>query len=283
MIEDSKTNFLYLADSLKKKEYSEFLVRFEIVLNENNIPFKYLPNTKDIWAVDYMPIQVKKDYFIQFKYYPDYLSEYRETISNVDAICKNINVKTEKSKLIVDGGNIVRSPDKIIMCDKVFHENKNIPERDLIKQLRELFQVDKLFFVPWDTNDFIGHADGMVRFIDSDTVLINDYFENPEFQTNFKISLYNAGLDWIELPYNPPNDPTYVSARGLYLNFLHMHQSIIMPTFKSKIDDKAIRVLEEVFKGQTIKTIESNEIAREGGVLNCITWNILQNPDILTI
>ncbi len=192
-------------------------------------------------------------------------------------ICKAIKVKPEKSKLIVDGGNIVRTSDKVIMCDKVFHENKDIPEKTLIKQLKDLFQVDKLVFIPWDTDDFTGHADGMVRFIDNDTVLINDYMKDkPEFHKSFRMSLYNAGIDWIELPYNPPIDPTFVSARGLYLNYLQMSQAIIMPTFKSTFDDKAYKILEDIFKGKIIKTVESSKIAREGGVLNCISWNIKQ-------
>ena len=53
-----------------------------------------------------------------------------------------------------------------------------------------------------------------------------------------------------------------------------MKQAIIIPTFGNKYDEKAIRVLEEVFMGKTTRTVESNEIAEGGGVLNCITWNI---------
>lgn len=109
------------------------------------------------------------------------------------------------------------------MCDKVFYENKNLSEKDVIKQLKELFQVEKLFFVPWDIYDFTGHADGMVRFIDNDTVLINDYLkENAEFQRCFRMSLHNAGLNWIELPYNTVDNPKSISAKGLYLNYLQM-------------------------------------------------------------
>ncbi|MBA7569609.1 hypothetical protein ES708_11350 [subsurface metagenome] len=59
------------------------------------------------------------------------------------------------------------------------------------------------------------------------------------------------------------------------VNLLKLCYRSLMPTFKTKIDDKAYKVLEEVFRGQPIETVESNEIAREGGVLNCITWNIL--------
>jgi len=277
MIHDSITNFLWLADSLQKKEYSVFLDRFDKVLVESGIPYKFLPGTKDIWAVDYMPVQISADIFVQFHYNPDYLQSKTQlkTISNADSICKSINLTTKKSKLVVDGGNVIRTTDAVIMCDKVFKENSNISEKELIKQLQDTFEVDKLFFVPWDKSDFTGHADGMVRFVDSNTVLINDYsHEKPEFQRAFRMSLHNAGFDWIELPYNPYENKPSSSAEGIYLNYLHMKQAIIIPTFKRKEDDEAVKILELVFKGQTIATVDSNEIAKKGGILNCITWNI---------
>ena len=73
MITDIETNFLYLADSLKNKEYSAFCERFENKLKENNIDYDFLEGTKDIWAVDYMPVQITKEKFVQFTYDPDYL------------------------------------------------------------------------------------------------------------------------------------------------------------------------------------------------------------------
>jgi agmatine deiminase len=278
MITDNQTNKLFLSDLLPDR-HPKFFKEIEGLLSKYKIDVEFLPNTKDIWAVDYMPVQISKDKFVQFTYKPDYLMEtkkLRETISDVDSVCKAINLTTIKSNLIVDGGNVSKTTDKVIMCDKVFHENKHISERDLIKELKELFEVDKLYFVPWDTDDFTGHSDGMVRFINKDTVLINDYSkQDGAFQRCFRMSLHNAGLDWVEIPYNPPyDDPELISAKGLYINYLQMEQAVIMPTFKSKFDDKAYRVLEEVFKGQTIATIDGNEVAKEGGILNCITWNI---------
>ena len=53
-----------------------------------------------------------------------------------------------------------------------------------------------------------------------------------------------------------------------------MEQAIIVPIFKSKNDDKAIKIIEQVFKGYTIIPVESNTLADEGGILNCISWNI---------
>jgi len=277
MITDIQTDKLYLSDCLPNSQ-PKFFPRFKKVLDENNIDIYWIPDTKDIWAVDFMPIQVDNDRFVQFRYNPDYLQDrlWRQTISNVDLICKKLNIAPKKSKLIVDGGNIVKWKDKVIMCDKVFYENKKYSEKEIIKELKELFKVEKLYFVPWDINDFTGHADGMVRFINSDKVLINDYFGGDKnYEINFKMSLHNAGLEWIELPYYPQNDSTMISARGLYLNFLQMEQAIIVPTFKIKHDEKALRIFGDVFKGQTVVKVDSNELADEGGILNCITWNIV--------
>ena len=71
---------------------------------------------------------------------------------------------------------------------------------------------------------------------------------------------------------NKTND----QANGDYINYLQMENTVIIPTFGIKEDDLAVRQLETIFAGQTITTINSNEIANDGGILNCITWNILK-------
>lgn len=277
MIPDKQTNFLYLADTLPKN-YSNFFRQFEKVLNDSNINFQLLPNTKDVWAVDYMPIQIDKDSFVQFIYNPDYLRDtikWSKTISDVDIICKQINLLPKKSNIVVDGGNVTRTTDKVIMCDKIFTENPNIKEKNLIRELQELFQVDKLIFIPTHPIDFTGHADGMVRFYDSNTVLINDYSrETMEFQLKFRLALHNAGLNYIEIPYNPYDNKKDEHANGEYINFLQMQQAIIIPTFGIKEDDVVIKQFEQLFSGQRIATVDGNDLAFDGGILNCITWNI---------
>lgn len=179
----------YLRDKLKKwlaiskpinsiwrtvflRSSRNFFQRLEIVLNRCNIPFEFLLNTKDIWAVDYMPVQISRSNFIQFVYNPDYLQgkKYQKQFLMLIAYLKSIGITTKKSGLKLDGGNISRTKDVVLMCDKVFSENKNISEKELINQLKDLFEVDKLFFVPWDKKDTIGHVDGMARFINDYTV-----------------------------------------------------------------------------------------------------------------
>jgi agmatine deiminase len=163
------------------------------------------------------------------------------------------------------------------MTDKVFYENPTY-ERNrkvLIKKLEDLFQVDKVYFVPQQPHDFTGHTDGMVRFLDDNTVIINDYAkEDKAFKRAFLIALDNAGLDYIEIPYNPYNNKKDSQANGIYINYLQMEGVVILPVFGQKEDELAVKQFETLFKGYRIETVDSNEIAKKGGILNCITWNI---------
>jgi agmatine deiminase len=239
-----------------------------------------LPKTKDVWTVDYMPIQIDKNTFIQFVYNPDYLrstKKWSKTISDVESICRAININPQKANIILDGGNVTRTTDKVIMCDKVFTENPNISEKRLIKELQLLFQVEKLIFVPTHPSDFTGHSDGIVRFYDSDTVLINDYSkEDISFQLQLRLALHNAGMDYIEIPYNPYNNKKDYHANGEYINFLQMQQAVIIPVFGLQEDELAVKQFEQIFAGKTVATIDGNDLGYDGGVLNCITWNILK-------
>ena len=281
MIIDKATNFLYLSDLLPFK-YPGFWGRFEKILKECNVEYGLLPATKDVWAVDFMPVQVRDNHFVQFSYNPDYLqtAHYRKTISDVDAICRAINISPQKSPIVLDGGNVIKWEHTVIMTDKVFKENKNVDRDDLIYMLCDLFELHKLYFIPEYPNDFTGHADGMIRFLNEDTVLINDCTrESPEFKFLFLQAIRKAGLKYIEVPYAPSLVSKY-SAKGVYLNFLEMDGLIFLPVFNIKQDEIAIKLFEELFQGYTIKTIESNELAVHGGVLNCIGWNIKNKIDL---
>jgi agmatine deiminase len=276
MVIDKETNFLYLADCLPQKQ-PVFYKIFEKILRENKIQFDLLPRTKDIWAVDYMPIQVNREKFVQFKYEPDYLMNsktWRNTISNTSEICAAINIPTIQLPVKIDGGNIIAGKVKVIMCDKVIKEN---PEHgnSTIDMIRNILEVDQVVLLPWDHTDIIGHADGLTRFVDDKTVLINNYSDADKlYGDQIKSALRKAGLEFIEIPYNPYNNQTDLSAEGIYLNYLEMEQHIFLPVFGKKEDELAIKQFENLFVGKTIVPVPSSEIAKEGGVMNCISWNI---------
>ena len=55
-----------------------------------------------------------------------------------------------------------------------------------------------------------------------------------------------------------------------------MENVIIFPTFQQTEDELVLKKFEELFPGYSIATVDSNDIADDGGILNCITCNILK-------
>jgi len=50
----------------------------------------------------------------------------------------------------------------------------------------------------------------------------------------------------------------------------------MVPQFGISADVKAYEILCSTFPGEKIVGIDCSTIAREGGVLNCITWSFLK-------
>ena len=181
-----------------------------------------------------------------------------------------------KSDIVLDGGNLVRCGSKAVLTSKIFRENPRCTETELLHTLEELLHIDNIIIIPPEPGDWLGHADGMVRFLDENTVLINDYSrqKNKEHCINLRMSLRNAGLELIEIPYNPYGNQSEIDAKGVYINFLRMKDLVLVPVFGLDEDEKAVSKVRDLFKGSTVDTVRSDEIAKDGGVLNCISWNI---------
>lgn len=284
MITDLETNFLYLSKKLVENRYSEFLIEFKNQLKRFNVQFKFLDNTNDIWCRDFMPIQLHEDSYIQFQYEPYYLKKFEYLKTNPRKVIKAFELNIVHSDLILDGGNVVKSYDKVIITDQIVKDNKEkYTEKSLISELQRLFELEHIIIVPHLPYDWSGHADGIVRFLDDQTVLINDYSktrQSESWQTKFKKCLKNYNLKTIEIPYleiENKNAEGISPATGCYMNYLQIGETIFLPTFDGSEDEKAIKQFEnELFKSKNVIAIKSNQIADRGGVLNCISWNIKQ-------
>ena len=283
MIADQETNTVYFSELLKS-QYSDTCDKITSILDSFHITYRFLPKTKDIWARDYMPIQVSKYKFIEYRYDPDYLQakKYRKSKSYPDIICDTIGLKTHKTGLIIDGGNVIKSQNCVIMTDKVLVENSAFYKPvDLIEKLKSIFEVDKIALIPWDKdNDPFGHADGMVRFIDNDTVLLQGYFDT--YDEKFKKQLYDSlefnGLTWKKMNYEVENEN---DRNWAYMNFLQTKDLIIVPAIGIDEDEQALKQIRGYFpdydKNDKIRQVDMADIEQEGGgVLNCISWTVQQ-------
>ena len=84
------------------------------------------------------------------------------------------------------------------------------------------------------------------------------------------------GLRYIDVPFlTDTKDAKHpISAIGIYVNYLEVNDLIVLPVFGRDEDSQVINILKEAFPSRTIETINYNEVAQEGGLLNCSTWVI---------
>ena len=205
MITDKETNFVYLSDLLEKQAPIAF-EQLTKAFDKHEIKYATLPGTKDLCVIDFMPLQVRQDYFLQYKYDPDYLKlkKYEATRTNPKNICNEIGIVPNRGSIVLDGGNVVKSGNKAIITTKVFRDNPGYPEHNLITEIKNQLQVEQVIVTPQEPMDFVGHADGMVRFIDEDTVLVNAYPDDKtygDFAYSLRSALRNAGLKTLNFPY----------------------------------------------------------------------------------
>jgi len=224
-----------------------------------------------------MPIQAETNKFIQFKFEPDYLQgkQWIKYQTNPKIVCDSLGIIPLEVPIKLDGGNVIKGNNWIIMTDKIISENNQYSKAELIAQLEQIFNC-KIIIIPKEPGEMTGHADGIVRHYADDTVLINSYkgsgLEN--YQERLQNSLSQAGLKTIKIPNDSANNIRADDATGLYINFLQMENLIIIPTYESKTDKLVVELFEKLYPSIQILTINSIEVARMGGVLNCISWNI---------
>ena len=274
------TKVVYLS-ALLASQYPETCKRLTDILNKHNIPFGFLEGTKDIWCRDYMPIQTPSGKLIQFKYDPSYLKdpEYSESRSDVKYVDKVNGITPIFSDINLDGGNVVMYGNKAILTDRIFSENPNWSEENLKAELAKLLECEIIIIPAYKPEyDFTGHADGMMRFVDSNTVLVNNLDQDLVYMKKAIIkALDNANLSYIYFPWFEHKIKGNTDhAIGIYLNYLEVGDLIVLPVFDvpGNKDAEAIAKIKEVFPNKTIETIDYNDVALKGGILNCTTWVI---------
>lgn len=264
--------------ALLKTKYPNTCEKLIQILDKHHVKYGFLEGTKDIWCRDYMPIQTKSGKFIQFKYEPSYLkndNEWDESRSDVEEVCKLNNIDAEPSDINLDGGNVLLCDDRAIISDRVFSENKDWNREKLVSELSRLLECE-IIIIPAENDDMTGHADGMVRFINRNTILGNKLADEYKYwRDGMQKVLEQYGLKYIDVPFFLPKDPKHpLSAIGVYVNYLEVNNLIILPVFGRDEDEQVISIIKSVFPDRKIETIDYNDVAKEGGLLNCTTWVI---------
>ena len=217
---------VYMSELLMSK-YPETCKNLIAILEKHNVKYSFLKGIKDIWCRDYMPIQTESGRLVQFRYEPSYLKgeEWDSVRSDVHKVCKANGLTPEFSDINLDGGNVLICDGRAIISDRIFAENPNKEKEELKKELSKLLECE-IIIIPAlksQNEDFTGHADGMVRFVDRNTIIGNE--RNPNEYQYMKDGLQKAidtfNLTYIDVPFLEDKDSNHPdSAIGIYVNYL---------------------------------------------------------------
>lgn len=248
------------------------------ILDRYHVPHSALSGTKDIWVRDFMPVQVGAGQLKLYRYMPDYLrgwKRYSRLISDPAEVCRANGICADGviGSICIDGGNVVHGGRKVIMTAKVFEENPETTVLELARLLEARFGA-RLIILPWDPNEMFGHADGIVRFVDDDTVIMTNYRQfDARMAGRFRTILKAHFRTVHELSY----DVKHLSPHSwAYINWLQTDKVLILPSFGIPEDEQAFRQIEHwmpAYRGR-IEMADATDLIPSGGCLNCATWSI---------
>lgn len=281
MITDNQTNKIYFSPALEK-ECPVLWDSIHKALMVRGIRHGFLMNEpKYFWCRDYMPIQIADDKFISYTFKPDYLLEFEKRYRfaldcDVEKICIDMNYPSTKMDLIMDGGNVVKCGDTIVMTEKVFVENRDKSRADVEKQLREKLQCD-ILFLPWDKGEKYGHSDGIIHYVGEGKVLMTNYQDYDAKIAREMEKRLAKKFDVITLRYKTKQKHY---SNWAYINFLQTENLIMLPQLGLEEDEQALEQISAVSPDCEVIGIPAIEAVRKGGAMNCISWNIKDNGTI---
>lgn len=279
MTTDNLTNTVYFSDLLPKKcpILNQHIVE---ALETNKIRYVYLSETKDIWCRDFMPIQIEEDHFVFYKYTPDYLQSpyYCRLQTNPEKVFQAPQNRLEQVtqnaitiELVIDGGNVVKCGDTIVMTEKVFVENKDKTRTEVERILKDAFCCD-ILFLPWDRKETFGHSDGIVHYAGDGKILLTNYDDSSLYYFRRFRKVLEKQFEVVPLKYATKRRHTRSWA---YINFLQIGKLVLVPQLGFEEDEQALEQIANALPDCELVGISSLEAVRRGGGLNCISWNIL--------
>ena len=274
MLPDALTDTVFLSEWLPEV-CPTLYQNLERVFKEHAVDYRILDNTNDIWCRDYMPIQIEANRFVSYNYNPNYLQDKHKRryitdakkVRNIDFLQQAEMVEMD---LVLDGGNVVKCGDTVVMTDKVFVENKDKTPAEVQRLLEEAFRCE-IVFLPWDKRERYGHSDGIVHYIGNGKILLTNYGDlSPYFYRRFRKALENH-FEVIPLKYNAKR---FHARSWAYINYMQVGNLVIVPQLGYPEDEQALAQISKVLPYCDVVGVPALEAVRKGGALNCISWNI---------
>lgn len=206
------------------------------------------------------------------------------------AVLGHFDVPRFDAPLVLEGGSIHSDGEGTLLTTEecLLNPNRNpsLSREEIEAHLRQFLNVKRIIWLNkglfGDETD--GHVDNAACFAKPGTVLIQTC--NDKDDPNYALSQENlailrnaedaAGrrLEIIEIPQPPARFYNGSRLTLSYLNFYFVNGGIILPVFGGDAeasDKEAERILQSVFPGRKIRTVDGMPLIKEGGNVHCIT------------
>ena len=237
----------------------------------------------DIWVRDFLPVQNVQtgELYQQFfdpryaNYTPKFTAAIRKQVRGVFSHAKPCDAR-------VDGGNIVLTPDKkYAFClekQTIFRKSNPTQKEHVEQELTRALGVQEILWLPHQKGDKIGHIDGYIQFLGDflmeGTVELYGGLATEPLLNDRATSLlrgYAQRENWDRVPLLCKLDEeNWLSANGLYVNFLETSRAVFVPQFDLPEDDKVISIMKE-YTDKPLVRVDCSKIAPYGGAVHCLT------------
>ncbi len=191
---------------------------------------------------------------------------------------KENELQFKESNLKIDGGNVVDNNNgKLILTDKIMERNPKLTYSQVISKLKQELGATEVAIIPMD-EEYLGHSDGMVMFVNENTVIMNNYKGDPSFKKSV-LSTLRKGLPRVKIVeidgtgYGKEYG-SYASACGIYVNSVVTHNYIYMPVFGKAAEDNAAMQTIQSNTDKTVVTVNAKNVCFLGGNTRCLSWQI---------
>ena len=225
-------------------------------------------------------------------------------------ICELESVDTyDCGDFILEGGSIhVDGEGTCIVTEECLlapDRNPNMTKKEIEKKLKDYLNVEKVLWLPhgvYGDADTNGHVDNMCNFVRPGVVVLawTEDKKDPQYKRSVEAYEYlskqkdakgrkleihklccpspiiitkeeSGGVDVVEgtLPRKEGD-----RMAGSYVNYYTGNGFVAVPAFNDPMDDKAVKLLQQLYPDRKIEKVYTREVLLGGGNIHCITQQV---------
>ncbi len=235
----------------------------------------------DIWMRDFTVLNAVKP--VMFRYSAAGQGHDQKAADEVQevfaAFAEEVGLEFSETGLINDGGNFVDDYAGHAVISRKFLRDNKLNESVAREKVRAVTGAKHVAFIEADEQGGLEHADGVVSFIDENTLIINAYPDDPEYASEvkavLKASLPGVAIHEIIAPYDDSKiyDERFGSACGLYTNALVTPERIYFPQFGIPEDGIALKQIKAITQKEVVP-VSSKQVCHMGGGVRCMSLQL---------